>query len=80
MEKESLVPLQLHQIAQLNPKPNLKIEHHRVRVPPWTEPAAFRDVSTIALELINVAPLLTGMQDNISNKFNSHSWIEEFLK
>lgn len=50
MEKESLVPLQLHQIAQLNPKPNLKIEHHRVRVPPWIEPAAFRDVSTVAAE------------------------------
>lgn len=30
MEKETLVPLQLHQIPQLNPKPNLKIEHHRV--------------------------------------------------
>lgn len=79
------MPLQLHQIAQLNPKPNLKIEHHRVRIPPWTEPAVFRDVSTVAaeltgLELINVTPLLTGMRDIISNKFNSHSWTESFLK
>lgn len=49
MEKEPLVPLQLHQKPHLNPNPNLKIEHHRVSST-VDRTCTFHDVSTFTAE------------------------------
>lgn len=70
MEEESLLPLQLHQIAQLNPEANLKIEHQSRSHP---GPSLLRSVMLGEQGRARPTPprLLAQMQHRLLNQRNS---------